>query len=226
MSDGTPAHTQHCASCSKPVPEGGEFCSFCGTRLSSAKNQPAVTNSEPVHPPVATKVSATSASSGKAIISLIGLGVCLWFLYQSGFFGELISTVTGPARQSMYQSFDVGYWNYRVDKMITVAQLGKGSFAKKPDGRFVIVSLTVRNGDTTASMLPSATLRDEMGREHSSTVNFGSDLPGEDLTLVTLNPGVSKSGYFIFDVPTDAQGLQLIVSGGHNSGRKAIVPVY
>jgi hypothetical protein len=218
-------HRRFCSSCGEPL-SGGGFCSFCGTRI-ALEDQPSVTNSSnPPLPPVAAHAKSTSAGSGKAIISLLSLGVFLWILYQSGIFSGLLSTITPEVQQSMHESFDVGYWNYRVDKMLTLGQLGKGSFAEKPDGRFVVIFLTVKNGDTTASTLPPPTLRDSDGREHSTTVKFGSDLPGDDLSIVTLNPGVTKSGYFIFDVPADALVLKLALSGGFKSGQKALVPVY
>jgi hypothetical protein len=107
-----------------------------------------------------------------------------------------------------------------VDNVKRDRTLGKRSFAQKADGEFVIVFLTVQNNDTTPSTLPSPVLTDGMGREHSSKMVFGSDLPGEDLTIATLNPGVSKSCYFIFDLPNDVYDLRLRLSGGYNSGEK------
>jgi hypothetical protein len=75
---------------------------------------------------------------------------------------------------------------------------------------------------SSPSTLPGPQLKDTMDRQHASEIVFGTDLPGDDLTITTLNPGVAKSGYFIFDVPDDARGLDLILRGGVRSGEKAI----
>jgi hypothetical protein len=214
----------YCSNCGAPLPEGGKFCSSCGTAASSARNE-AVPVNRVAQPPVTTNVVARGTNSWKAVSGFISLCICLWVLYQLGVFGDLQSAVTTPTQQNMYQRFTVGYWNYRIDDVKRGRTLGKGSFAQKADGQFVTVFLTVQNNDTTPSTLPQPVLKDGMGREHSSKMVFGSDLPGEDLTIATLNPGVSKSGYFIFDVPNDVYDLRLLLSGGHNSGEKAVVPI-
>jgi hypothetical protein len=125
----------------------------------------------------------------------------------------------------MHQSFSVGYWRYSVDRVLTANVLGRGLSAEKANGRFVIVYLTAENNDRDASTLPSPVLKDSKERQHSSRIVIGSDLRGEDLNLKTLNPGVSAQGYFVFDVPTDARLLQIVLSGGFRSKEQAAVPL-
>jgi hypothetical protein len=49
-------------------------------------------------------------------------------------------------------------------------------------------------------------------------------LRGEDLSLVTLNPGLSRSGYFVFDVPpSELNSLELVLSGGYRSKETATI---
>jgi hypothetical protein len=158
------------------------------------------------------------------IASLVSLGLAIWFLYQAGIFGS--PEATKATLHEMHESFSVGYWRYSVDRTLITHVLGRGLLAEKANGKFVVVYLTAENNARDASTIPNPVLKDSMEREHSSTVLVGSELSGKDLSLTTLNPGVSVQGYFVFDVPDDAFRLQVVLSGGYESKARGFVPIY
>lgn len=209
-----------CTVCGKEVSSDASFCQKCGRRI--VVFSPRDINVGIVSP-AGIQRKGTSASWVKLIFGFLSLMVCFWILYQIDGLGDLESHLEPPTRQSKYETFKVGYWEYRINRVTELPTLGKGDFLRRANGRFVVVFLTVKNNDSSPSTLPGPQRKDTMNRQHSSEIVIETDLPANDLTLTTLNPGVAKSGYFIFDVPDDARGLDLILSGGVRSGEKAIV---
>jgi hypothetical protein len=96
----------------------------------------------------------------------------------------------------------VGYWEYRCKGM------------KWEYNGFLKVYLTVHNNDESASFVPPIQLVDEAGRVYSED---GTDR----LLLTTLNPGISREGYAIFEAPPGKYVLR--VSGGFESGKTELI---
>jgi hypothetical protein len=86
---------------------------------------------------------------------------------------------------------------------------------------FVVVNVTARNDDTSSSVIPTFKLSDTEGRTYDES-SAGMLNQGFFSSLDSLNPGVSKRGNIAFDVPTGRK-YSLIVSGGIESGKRAIV---
>jgi hypothetical protein len=219
--------TPYCARCGSAVPENVQFCSSCDAS-SERKGSVEVTESRAGRhePPVAF---SSRSNVAKVIWSVISLGFAFWFLYQFAVFanptgnlgGQWTSEHASPIEHRYYDSFNVGYWHYVVRKTVKTSRLGRDH----ADGIFLIVFLSITNDDTDASTLPSAILRDDGGREYSSKpMLIITTLRGEDLSLVTLNPGLSRSGYFVFDVPpSELNSLELVLSGGYRSKETATI---
>jgi hypothetical protein len=212
-----------CQQCGAKIPDGHGICTHC-----SAVNAP----QQPVRIVLAPASASNSLPTvptvkvGKLIASLVSLGFAIWVMYQAGIFGSTERAEDAvPTLRAMHQTFSVGYWRYSVDRVFASYSLGQGLSAEKANGRFVIVYLTAANNDRGASILPSPVLKDSRDREHSSKPVIGSGLRGQDLTITTLNPGVSTQGYFVFDVPTDASSLEIVLSGGFRSKERAAVPL-
>ena len=89
-----------------------------------------------------------------------------------------------------------------------------------PDAIFLVINLAARNNDKTASVVPPLKLVDDEGREYdeSSKAVF---MEGSFGLLKSLNPGVTGSGYVVFDVPRGKYALKL--SGGYTSGKYELV---
>jgi len=128
---------------------------------------------------------------------------------------------TANSKYSVGQEFSVGYWSYRLNGAIWMPAIGSAGAPELPDAAFLVLDITVRNDDRSASTLPPFKLLDANGREYeeSSKAIFLDNAFG---ILTSLNPDVSKRGFAVFDVPANRQYV-LSVSGGIESGKSALV---
>jgi hypothetical protein len=88
------------------------------------------------------------------------------------------------------------------------------------DARFIIVNLTIRNEDRTASTLPRIVLIDTQGREFQRS-SKGIFMEGSFGSLKDVNPGVESRGYLVFDVPPGQYTIKL--SSGFESSDSVLV---
>jgi len=116
----------------------------------------------------------------------------------------------------------VGYMIYQVEGAGWTDKLADGFGGYDyPDAAFLLVRLLARNEDKKARMIPPFHLIDETGAEY----NTSSKGPVDTLDfLVSLNPGVSKTGLIIFDAPKEHNYL-LKISGGYWSLEDAFVKI-
>jgi hypothetical protein len=127
-----------------------------------------------------------------------------------------------PPAYMVGQQFSIGYWHYICNRAYWTPILASNPYSmERANADFVVVDLTIRNDDTSASTRPPFHLMDEKGRTYDESA-VGMMSGGFFSVLETLNPGVSKRGQIAFDVPPDRQYF-LIVSGGIESGKAAIV---
>lgn len=135
----------------------------------------------------------------------------------------LPSAATGlhlPQRYKIGEDFSVGYWFYRCNGARWQSMIPSlGGTLETPDAAFLVVDLSIRNNDRTASAFAPPKLIDAQGREHNSK---STSMPGALDILKQLNPGVSSRGYVVFDVPR-GETYVLEVSGGFESGEHALV---
>jgi hypothetical protein len=68
-------------------------------------------------------------------------------------------------------------------------------------GIWLVLNVYVCNYDSVPVSVPPMYLKDDRGRLHESTYIGLKTVHSEELTCETLNPGVSTSGYLVFDVP-------------------------
>ncbi|HLX82351.1 MAG TPA: DUF4352 domain-containing protein [Terriglobales bacterium] len=131
-----------------------------------------------------------------------------------------VDQVTPPTYE-LGQEVTVGYWTYRCNKASWQPAIWSGySSLETPDATFLIVDISIRNNDRTASTLPPLKLIDAQGREYKES-SKGVLMPGRFDVLKELNPGVSSRGNVVFDVPHGLYKLQL--SGGFYSAETATV---
>ncbi len=133
-----------------------------------------------------------------------------------------------PPTYAMEQEFSVGYWSYRVNSGSWMqAIMVSGGGVEMPDSAFLVLDISAKNDDRSASVLPQFRLFDREKREYELSSKgrfmqhpFGMIKAFEPLAEV--NPGVPKRGYAVFDVPVDRQYM-LLVSGGYHSRESAYV---
>jgi hypothetical protein len=164
-----------------------------------------------------------------AVASLIVVAV---FYYDVG--GKLFPTGSiaspravraSPSSDAAYQektTVDVGYTSYAVWGSRWSRRLSTNAYLDRaPNAEYLIVDLTVRNNDSKERTIPPLKLLDDNAREYGES-DRALLAEGSIGVLESLNPGVSRRGVVVFDVPR-GRNYRLKVSGGFWSGESALV---
>lgn len=121
------------------------------------------------------------------------------------------------------ESFRVGYTSYCVRRAWWSNHLSNNRFLNEPpNASYLFIEIAVRNDDTKARMIPPFTLIDQYGAEYE-TSSAAFAVEGNIGPLESLNPGVTKEGTIVFDVPKKIYTLK--VSGGFWSGEDALIGI-
>jgi hypothetical protein len=124
----------------------------------------------------------------------------------------------------MGETVHVGYTSYCVWKASYIDRLSDNPFLnEKADASYLMIELTVRNNDAKARTVPPFELVDENNAQYetSSKAWAVDNVLG---VMESLNPGVSKQGRLVFDVPDNHQ-YRLKVSGGYWSSENALIEI-
>lgn len=114
----------------------------------------------------------------------------------------------------------VGYWSYSINGFRWMPFLGSEYMVERPDAQFLVLDISARNDDKTASTLPPIKLVNDAGQVFSES-SAGAMQQGFFGPLKELNPGVTSRGLVAFDVP---QGTyQVLLPGGFSSDETAKV---
>lgn len=124
----------------------------------------------------------------------------------------------------------LGYFVYRANKVKEIEEI-KGQFStQKADGIYQVIALAAGNIDKEPRYLDSAMFRlvDNQNRSYMTStdgamafeLNVQSDT---NIFLKPVNPSLVAKGALIFDVPKNAEGLMLEVSGSFGSPEKAYI---
>jgi hypothetical protein len=96
----------------------------------------------------------------------------------------------------------------------------------RADGKFITVSVGIYNRQNSAITMDSGLFKlvDSAGNEYSTSKESMEVRPSDRLFLAQINPGITKTGVIVFDVPETLalHGLLLRVRGGM-TGRSADV---
>jgi hypothetical protein len=118
----------------------------------------------------------------------------------------------------------VGYTSYAVWGARWKRRLSDNEYLDtRPDASFLLIDLTVRNDDKKPRTIPLFKLLDENDKEYETTSKAWA-VDGSIGVLDSLNPGVSKQGSIVFDVPRD-HIYKLKVSGGFWSTEDALIEI-
>jgi Domain of unknown function (DUF4352) len=111
-----------------------------------------------------------------------------------------------------------GYWSYCVNGQKWTPYINNLGEVERANADFLILDISTRNDDTSASTLPPVKLLNDDGEEFSeSSIRNQGFLD----TMTTLNPHVATRGLIAFDAPVGHYRVEL--SGGFNSDEKALV---
>ncbi|GEM_PF-6181626 len=142
---------------------------------------------------------------------------------------ELGQIPSQPQKETTHGAWDVvkvGSFEYQVRGARwsnTLSKLGSSYGNIPPDAMFLSVNLHVENIDRQERTIPPFKLIDQEGREYG-TSNKAWMAENALGIIDSINPGVSKSGVIVFDVPRN-NSYKLRVSGGYWSGTRALVTV-
>ena len=135
------------------------------------------------------------------------------------------STNKTPHVYGMGKTVHVGYTSYAVWKAWFSQRLSSNPYMNEPpDAAYLFVRMSIRNDDKKARMIPPLKLVDTEGNKYDESSN--TDLADNGIGILTsLNPGVTKTGVLVFDVPKNKQ-YRLKLSGGYWSGATAYVRIH
>ena len=134
---------------------------------------------------------------------------------------QQITTKTEEVKTySIGDSIQAGDFTWKITKSSTATEIGEDLagtfFGEKADGIFIILDVEVENTGKTAKYLMDSYLKlvDEQGREFSpnSAAAIYLKPQGSALMFEQVNPGITKKGKIVFDVPTGLKVANIRIS--------------
>ncbi|MGG3853123.1 DUF4352 domain-containing protein [Caldifermentibacillus hisashii] len=124
--------------------------------------------------------------------------------------------------QAIGEKVEVGKLAYTVSNVETTNELKSDNEYIEPattDGQFVVIDIEAFNNDKETRMVDSSMfkIKDNQGREFEPTTDTDVMMVlGDfaDFFLQDINPGISKTGKLVFELPSDANNFSLEVSSG------------
>jgi hypothetical protein len=107
---------------------------------------------------------------------------------------------------------------YIVSEVKKSTKIGQNEYLQKTtENEYLIVKVKVTNNDKDTRTVDTNLfkLKDAEGKEYSAMAD--ADLyvnPNNSFFLAQVNPGTSKSGYIVFEIPKNLKDLKLQVSSG------------
>ncbi|WP_394679930.1 DUF4352 domain-containing protein [uncultured Exiguobacterium sp.] len=111
----------------------------------------------------------------------------------------------------------VGKLTYVVNDVKMVDTLSNVLGEKKTSGQFLVISLTILNGDKEERFVDSNMFKVNVGdTEYSADTELDlyANEDGMGFFLETINPNIEKSGNIVFELPKQVQNPNLEVSSG------------
>lgn len=167
----------------------------------------------------------------------------LWVLILLGILGSAMkwgnsssttsNTSTSTKTQATYKVWDVvptGKITYTVSDVKSTSTVWSAYSKKQASGIFKVITITVKNTGKEPLTVDSNLFKliDDQWREFSSSVEWRTALTMQwekDFFLTQAQPWLDISGKLVFDVPADAKGLKLQVSGWFWSSNKNLINI-
>ena len=128
--------------------------------------------------------------------------------------GQQAQQPTPTPKYTVGQTAKVGNVEWKVTDAYLTNQLRSG-FGTQKRGRFVVVDFTFTNNrpeEVTLDPELHMILKDSQGREFGTDVDAWEFVPTNlNIFLEPVNPGLSKDGRAVYQVPPDARGFRLTV---------------
>jgi hypothetical protein len=237
-----------CPHCGEKIQADAVKCKFCGEWLN--QKHEVIRENEPQRKKTKSNAKIWISIAGIAVVVFIiaavgsmvddvGDAIKNGSVSKSFFSDDKNSQQTSESNQDgvkekkIYKSDEpvqLGYFVYRANKVKELEEI-KGQFSnQKADGIYQVIALVAGNIDKEPRYIDSAMFRlvDNQNRSYMTStdgaiafeLNVQSDT---NIFLKPVNPSIVAKGALIFDVPKDAEGLMLEVSGSFGSPEKAYI---
>jgi hypothetical protein len=121
---------------------------------------------------------------------------------------------------SLGDTIQAGDFKWKITKVSTTKEIGQdiaGSFfGEKADGIFVILDVEVENTANSAKYLTDSYIKlvDSQGREFSPNTVAAIYLKpeGSALAFEQVNPGITKKGKIVYDVPENVKSFNVKIT--------------
>jgi len=164
------------------------------------------------------------------IALLIGAAVNNPFLKSDSNDNQIAPVPDAPTYKTFGQKFTLGNFEYTFNDYVIVKSLGTEYFSKTADGVFLVVNFTVENVGKKSEYLSNNNIKvvDEQDREFSDDTGAGFYLSmlGKQYELFLfeqMQPGLPKSGWIVFDLPTNINPHLEVEDSSIWSSKKEIV---
>jgi len=121
---------------------------------------------------------------------------------------------------SIGDSINAGDFTWKVTKVSTTSEIGQDIagtfFGEKADGIFVVLDVEVENTGNAAKYLTDSYIKliDSQGREFSPNTVAAIYLKpeGSALAFEEVNPGITKKGKIVYDVPPNVKSFTVKIT--------------
>jgi hypothetical protein len=199
-----------CRNCGAQIDSAGPFCGACGAKGTVAS----------LTPPKPTGRKAWPVLAGALVIFFLVWAIVNLPANRSSTAGTSVTETPAKITHKMNETVNVGVWSYEVTGVRWANSIGSDFARERPDAKFLLVDVVVRNNDRTASTLGPLKLVDAEQREYDES-SKGVFMEGSFEMLKSVNPGVTSSGTLVFDVPPGSYWL--LVPGGFGSGEATTI---
>lgn len=171
---------------------------------------------------------------GKFILMVFGVMIALGVISsmmgdeeatETGSSKEATETATAKEEEQVYQvgeKVEVGKLAYQVNNVSATNEIASDNQfieSATTEGQFVLIDITAYNNDSETRMVDSNMFKveDDQGREFEPTSDAEVMMVVEDMSdffLQDINPGLSKTGKVVFELPADVTSYTLEVSSG------------
>ncbi len=190
--------------------------------VAAASGSKPATPFRPATPPLAQGQPTKPAAKGNPVVgclAILVIAIVIGAIASSHNTDDSSQKASSSAHRAIGESFALGDFTYRVDKVRTAHTLGN-EFTHQtaaPEATYVIVYFSILNNanETKVVLTDDFTLVDPQGRRYSPSSEANTALmmtsENKDFLLSELHPGVTKRTATAFEIPKDSltSGLYL-----------------
>lgn len=123
-----------------------------------------------------------------------------------------------PQEYKLNDEVKAGNIGYTASEVKRSTKIGQNQYLQKTtENEYLLIKVKVSNNDKETRTIDTSLfkLKDAEGKEYSAMAEADMYVNTDNsFFLAQVNPGTSKSGYIVFEIPKNLKGLKLQVSSG------------